>query len=134
VQHWYAYHSDKVMKHTYASVKASQIYLTKYHPIELDDVVWVIEGDLKKPACFRLADCFRYRFIRYPLFPIGYEKFKFKISDHHSLLAHEILIDKAEAWFSTLHSKYITKQKFFHSLRSEPSIVNGLCHISGIKV
>lgn len=120
------------MRHTYASVKASQMYLTKNYSIELDDVVWVIEGDLKKPAHFRLADCFRYMFIKYPPFPAGSGKFKFKISSRHSLLAHEILIDKAAPWFSMLHSKYITKQKFFHSLDQEPLIVNGLRDVSGI--
>ena len=53
LRHWYAYHSDRVMGYTYASVGASQMYLTKCHPLALSDVIWVVEGDLKKPAGFR---------------------------------------------------------------------------------
>ena len=133
MRHWYAYHSDRVMGYTYASVGASQMYLTKCHPLALSDVIWVVEGDLKKPAGFRLTDCFRYTLAEYPPFPAGYEGFKLKILGHSSLLTHEIPLDKAELWFSTLHSMYITKQKFFHSLSLELSMVTGLCHASNIK-
>lgn len=121
------------MGYTYASVGASQMYLTKYWSLRVGDVIWVVEGDLKKPKGFHLADCFQCASTEYPPFPPGYGKFKLKVLGCSSFLVREIALDKTELWFDILHSKYITKQRFFSSLSFEPTILAGLCDISGIK-
>lgn len=133
MDHWYAYHSDSVMKHSYASVGASQLYLTKRYSFAIGDIVWVVEGDLNRPKGFALVDCFRCAEVEYPPFHSGYERFKLKIVGRSSLLACEIPLTKMESWFATLHADYITKRRSFSLLTRELEIVNGLSRISGIR-
>jgi hypothetical protein len=127
MQHWYAYHSDVTMKHTYASLCVSQMYVTSLKPsLFLGDVIWVVESDESKPAKkFRLADCFRVTKTLRPPFPAGYGKFVLKLEGVPLPFASPLQLCKGDPWFEILHRKYITKQKFFNKLDSEPVVVNG---------
>jgi hypothetical protein len=135
MQHWYAFHSDKTMKHTYASVAASQMYVTRPPAfLTLGDFIWVVEGDLSKPMNFQLADCFKVERTRLPPFSAGYERFALKLEGTRSLLARPLALSKSEPWFARLHANYITKRKFFNPLFSEPAVLRGLLKASGVVV
>lgn len=110
------------------------MYLTRF-PSKLakGDIIWVIEGDLRTPTRFTLADCFEYFDAKHPPFAVAYKRFTIRILGSHSLLRSSSALNRADEWFFKLHSHFITKQKFFNSLAVEPEIVDGLCHISDVK-
>jgi hypothetical protein len=76
VKHWYTYHSEKTMGHTYASAGASGIYLSRT-PTKLDvgDIISIVEGDIRTPKRFSLVDCFAYSDAEFPPFVRSYSKF-----------------------------------------------------------
>lgn len=132
LQHWYVYHSTETMRHSYASTGSSSVYSTTLQPkLCFGDAIWVIEGDTSTPRKFALVDCFRYEDTKYPPFSNGYDAFKLRVVGT-SLLKHTIPLQKEGEWFSRLHSKYITKQRFFERLSSEPEVIVALQKISGI--
>jgi hypothetical protein len=135
VQHWYGYHSEKTMGYAYDTAGGSAMYI-KRPPAKLvmNDIVWVVEGDLRNPTRFALVDCFEYTYAEYPPFAPAFTKFGLRVLGTRSLLSGTVPLNRAERWFSELHSRFITKQKFFNSLISEPEIVDGLLRISGIKL
>ena len=134
MQHWYSYHSEKTMGHTYASAGCPGMYLSRApKKLEVGDIVWVVEGGLRTPVRFSLVDCFEYSDAKLPPFAPSYSKFAIQILGHHSLLRTSIPFNRTEKWFAELHARFITKQKFFNRLEGEPAIVEGLCSASGIK-
>lgn len=133
--HWYVYHSQKAMGHSYASIGASVVYSTKKQPkLCLGDVVWVVEGDSSTPTEFALVDCFKVHMADTPPFPPGYGKFQLKAMGERSLLSKPFRLGAEMEWFEELHSRYITKQRFFHSLGGEPNILDGLLTASGAAI
>jgi hypothetical protein len=134
VKHWYSYHSEKTMGHTYASAGGSGTYLSRT-PTKLDagDIVWVIEGDIRTPTRFSLVDCFAYSDAEFPPFVPLYSRFAIRILGHHSLLRSPVPLNRADRWFFALHGRFITKQKFFSCLEEEPELVEGLCTVSAVK-
>jgi len=133
--HWYVYHSRNAMRHTYASLGRSLVYSTKRQTkLCLGHYVWVIEGTESNPAAFSLVDCFKVTETDIPPFPPGYDQFQLKAAGDKSLLSGEIPLDAATGWFKDLHGRYITKQKFFHNLREEPAILEGLRATSGVAI
>ena len=134
MRHWYSYHSEKTMGHTYASTGSSSMYLSRVpQKLEADDIIWVIEGDNRTPKRFSLVDCFEYSDTEFPPFAPSYSRFAIRILGHHSLLKGPVLLNRADKWFFDLHGGFITKQKFFSCLEGEPGLIAGLCTASGIK-
>lgn len=134
MQHWYSYHSEKTMGHTYASAGGSGMYLSRApKKLEAGDIVWVVEGDIRNPKRFSLVDCFEYSNTELPPFAPSYSRFVIRILGHHSLLRSPMPLNRADKWFFDLHSRFITKQKFFNRLEEEPELVKGLCTASGIR-
>lgn len=122
------------MGYPYARVGGSAMYLTRRpSKLESGDVVWVIEGDLRSPTRFSLVDCFEFSDHEDPPFAPAYAKFAVRILGHRSILRSASPLNRADKWFADLHSRFITKQKFFTSLAAEPEIVEGLCNFSGVK-
>ncbi|WP_273455872.1 hypothetical protein [Nevskia ramosa] len=135
MQHWYVYHSQKTMKRPYSFAVGSAVFSTKNQPKLCNgDIVWVVDGDLAEPSQFKLADCFRVEATEIAPLPIGYEQFKVKASASSSLLLEPAKLGIDLKWFELLHARYITKQRFFHSLSNEPEILDGLRRISGVKI
>lgn len=133
MNHWYAYHSEKTMGHTYASVGASTMYMRREpSALEAGDLIWVIEGDLRSPTRFTLVDCFEFSDVEYPPFKQSYQKFAVRITGHRSLLMTPSPLNRADAWFADLHGRFITKQRFFNQLNSDPHIIEGLASIGGV--
>lgn len=130
MQHWYVYHSIETMGHPYESGVSAVYTTSEQRKLCFGDIIWVIEGDIGKHKQFRLVDCFRNNEQKYPPFPIGYTKFRLKVSGEVSLLKGPIPLSKEYEWFSELHSKFITKQKFFNVLTLQ--ISDGLLNTSGI--
>jgi len=134
LQHWYSYHSQKVMSYPYPKVGRSGMYSGKsLSKLCKDDVIWVVEGDLGKPTTFTLVDCFKYSDTEYPPFAPDYSKFNKRVLGDKSLLSGSYSLNLADKWFAELHSRFIRKRKFFNLLTPEPGIIEGLCHVSGIK-
>lgn len=134
MKHWYSYHSEKTMGHTYASTGRSSMYLSRApKKLEVGDFVWVIEGDIRTPTRFSLVDCFEYIDAEFPPFAPSYSRFGIRIFGYHSLLRSPVPLNRADKWFFALHSRFITKQKFFSCLEEEPELVEGLCTVSDIK-
>lgn len=70
MQHWYVYHSMNTMGHSYNSIGQSAAYSTKeQRKLCLNDVIWVIEGNMGNPKEFSLVDCFHYSSTDYPPIP-----------------------------------------------------------------
>lgn len=123
------------MGYPYAKVGGSAMYVTRPpSKLVMNDVVWVIEGDHRNPTRFTLVDCFEYSDAEHPPFAPAYTKFGIRILGNRSLLRSTAPLNRADKWFSELHSRFITKQKFFSPLTPEPEIVKGLLCISGIKL
>jgi hypothetical protein len=134
MKHWYSYHSEKTMGHTYGSTGRSAMYLTRAQKkLEVGDIIWVVEGNIRIPARFSLVDCFKYDDAEFPPFAPSYSKFVIRILGYNSLLPSPVPLNRADKWFFTLHGRFITKQKFFSCLEEEPELVEGLCTASGIK-
>jgi len=127
MQHWYVYHSTETMGHPYRSLGESAVFSKNEVPkLLLGDSIWVIEG----PKDFTLVDCFIYTETDDPPFRADYGGFKLKLAGDRSLLASELPLDKGNAWFKDLHSRFITKQRFFDRLTDEH--VEGLQVVSGV--
>jgi hypothetical protein len=134
LRNWYAYHSQKTMKHSYASVGKSGMYLTREHSaLCRGDIVWVVEGDLSNPTNYSLVDCFSYEEASYPPFSPEYSRFKIYIQGNKSFLRIPVSLDISVEWMTHLHGQYITKQKFFCPLHTEPKVQEGLSLVSGVK-
>jgi len=133
--HWYVYHSQKTMKRSYASLGMPAVYSTKSQPkLCGGDTVWVIEGNTANPVQFELADCFRVSAAECGPFPGDLAGFKARAVGSSSLLSTAIPLSNTVIWFSELHRRYITKQKFFCSLGDEPEIVAGLLSSSAVRL
>ncbi|MEO7622688.1 MAG: hypothetical protein ABIS30_06440 [Gallionella sp.] len=127
VRHWYVYHSQKTMGHTYASLGKSGVYSTPPQPkLCINDKIWVIEGDVCTPTNFRIADCFHYLKTSHPPFAQQYADFKFFISGDSLLPKQSEVLSKESSWFAELHKKFITKQRFFASITDNAAIIDGL--------
>jgi hypothetical protein len=121
------------MRRPYGTAHNSGIYLTRHRAKLLaGDLIWVIEGDTSTPTAFSLVDCFRYELVEHPPFAPEYSRFSVRVAGTSLLARGRIALDKAESWFSELHGRFITKQRFFSLLLSEPKIVNGLRIASGV--
>lgn len=133
MQHWYVYHSVETMGYSYESLARSVVYSTsEQKKLCFGDVIWVIEGDSSKHKQFRLVDCFKNDEQKYPPFNGRYSKFKLEVSSKLSLIEEPITLNKESGWFLELHSKFVTKQRFFETLPL--SISNGLLSVSGISL
>ena len=133
MQNWYVYHSEERMGHSYVSLDGHAVYSAANQPkLCFDDVIWVVEGDSNKPKSYYLVDCFHYRDTDYPPFPSGYSDFKLKVAGEGTLLNETVELSKGNEWFSTLHGKFITKQRFFSRMDEFPEVVAGLQDVSGI--
>jgi hypothetical protein len=129
LQHWYVYHSTKTMKCDYASLGESAAYSTsERRKLCLRDVIWVIEG----PGDFALVDCFRYEDADYKPLPAPFQRFKLKAKGNSSYLGDPKPLHTEMDWFHDLHSRYITKQKFFSLI--EPNHIHGLLEESGVSL
>jgi len=131
--HWYAYHSEKTMGYPYSSVGASGMYL-KREPknLLLGDIIWVIAGGVSTPTHFTLVDCFQHDRAERAPFSGRYSKFEIRVLGSRSLLRSPVRLSRNDEWFADLHARFITKQRFFVSLESEPDKVEGLSRVSGI--
>lgn len=129
---WYFYHSAKTMGHSYASMGTSTVY-RKSIPSKIcyKDRIWVVEGDVSNPRKFYLVDCFEFVEIKHKPFSEPYSKFEFQIIGT-SLFKAPILLNKDDEWFSILHNKYITKQRFFCPISNMEPILEGLRKIASI--
>lgn len=135
MRHWYVYHSQKTVKNTYSSLAESTVFSkSNRRDLCIGDIIWVVEGDLSNPVNFTLVDCFSYKNCDYPPFSAEFSDFKFKFFGI-SLFSHSaISLDKSIPWFSGLHSKYLSKQKFFNNIAAEPDVISGLLDVSGIVI
>lgn len=129
--HWYVYHSRKTMGHPYIGLPGPVVYSSKLQPkLCLGDTVWVIEGDESTPVNYTLVDKFFVSSTDTPS-PVGpYARFKLKVCGAKGLLTAGVPLISDMQWFSSLHGRYITKQRFFASLATEPDIERGLCDIA----
>lgn len=133
LQHWYVYHSTEIMGYDYSSLKSSAVYSTSAQPkLCFNDVIWVIEGDKSNPKNFKLVDCFINKEQRYPPFSADYAQFKLKAIGEKSLIKEPIKLSKEDKWFAELHSRFITKQKFF-SVLPQPIFIK-LLNVSGVNL
>ena len=133
MQHWYAYHSDKIMGEVYTIGNMSSFYITKDAAggaiLNKKDLVWVIEGDTNQPCNFKLADCFIYTELKLQPFKSSRSKFKFNISGQ-SLLKHQVNLTTRDEWFKNLYENFIINRKPFYPLTN--IIVQGLKDVSQI--
>ena len=123
---WYFYHSQNTMGQTYHISGESAVY-SKLENKKLcfGDRIWVIEGDLGQPVRFSLVDCFIYAENIHPPFSSPFYGFRIKYRGE-SLKPPEVRLNKSDSpWFSQLHSKYITKQRFFERI-IDVEILDGL--------
>lgn len=129
---WYVYHSERTMGRSYESFGEPFVLSTRRRPkLCLGDVIWVVEGFGRPLAGFRLADCFAVRATEESAIP----SFTLKVRGDESLIRSAIGLDPASMpWFASLHSRFITKQRFFNSLGSEPEISGGLRKVSGVAI
>jgi hypothetical protein len=135
MNHWLVYHSQRTMQHSYASLAEHAVYSTKEQTkLCFGDVIWVIEGSMFQPTQYSLVDCFRYTDTRYPPFPFPYSSFKLKILGKESLLSGAVSLDIGSGWQRTVHSRFLTKQRFFVWLQNEPDIAAGLIAAAGIRL
>jgi hypothetical protein len=126
MQHWYVYHSKATMGCDYKALDEAGAYSKKKQStLLLGDAIWVVEG----PGEFALVDCFLHTSTDYrPLsYPFGDFELKAKGA---SLIKGAIPLDASLPWFKELHSRYITKQRFFE--RVEGPIVAGFQSLSGV--
>lgn len=125
--HWYVYYSRETMGHAYENLPGPVVHSSKLQPkLCLGDTVWVVEGDESTPVNYTLVDKLVVDSTDTPS-PVGpYARFKLKVSGGKSLIAGAIPLTSDMHWFSSLHSRYITKQRFFASLGVEPEIERGL--------
>jgi len=129
--HWYVYHSRNTMGHAYSNAEARVVYSSKLQPkLCLGDTVWVVEGDECSPANFALVDTFLVRSTDVPSRVGPYTKFKLQVSGGESLLKCSVPLTSKLSWFESLHSRYITKQRFFMSLTAEPDIESGFRQVA----
>lgn len=135
MNHWYVYHSKKTMGHSYESLGESAVYSATEQPkLCIGDVVWVVEGGDSDPMTFSLVDCFRYTAAAYPPFSADYMRFKMKVAGSSLLGGRRVLLDNSFDWFRDLHTKYITKQRFFVRLHNDESIQKGLLDVSTVVI
>jgi hypothetical protein len=133
--HWYVYHSQKSMGHTYAELGAPVVFSTKNQPkLCHGDTVWVVEGDLSTPIDYAIVDCFAVQGTDMPPFPGSYSEFKLKVIGERSLLPKPIALDKSAPWFSELRDRFITKQRFFCSLEDHRQIQEDFAAASGVAI
>lgn len=133
--HWYVYHSQKSMGHSYAELAQPTVFSTKHQPkLCHGDIVWVIEGSTDTPTTYAIADCFKVQDTDFPPFTGRYSKFKLKVNGVRSLLAAAVPLDSSSPWFADLRDRFITKQRFFCSLRDHRSIQEGLTAKSGVAI
>ena len=136
MKHWYAYHSQNTMKHPYSDIGRSAFYLSKktVKNLCIGDLIWVVEGDTTTPANFFLVDCFKYSSSEFPPFKSEYSNFDICIIGT-SLLYSSILLNRnSDDWFADLHSRFITKQRFFNSIDDTQDIIDGFLNVSKIKI
>ena len=135
MKHWYFYHSQKTMGHSYASLCESAVFVSsEKSKLCLGDLIWVIEGDKDTPCNYQIADCFRYINTDYPPFTGVYSDFRRKLKGGSSLLPEPVPVTSRLLWFKELHGRFITKQRFCASLADEPTVVEGLLKSSGVGI
>ncbi len=100
LEHWYAYHSDNVMRDTYLSAGRPGMYIGRVpSTLEPNDIIWVVEGDRSRPMSFALVDCFVYNDFEDPPFPLDYSRFKLRLLGSHSLIKAAFPLSKSDPWF-----------------------------------
>ena len=133
--HWYVYHSQKTMGRSYADLGGPMAFSTKNQTkLCHGDTVWVIEGDLATPANHAIADCFKVHSTNIPPLIGGHSDFKLQVIGYPSLLRGPVALDISAPWFSELHKRFITKQRFFCSLEDHQKIREGLADVSGVAI
>lgn len=71
------------MGRPYPKLAEPRVYVTKRHAsLQPGDWIWVVEGDLRAPTRFSLADCFEVSAIKPDPFPGTASKFKFELQGH----------------------------------------------------
>lgn|SRR5690606_35369179 len=117
---WCVYHSQKTMGHPYSDLKECAVYSkTEQRKLGFGHTIWVIQGGLDTPTDFSLVDCFKVQDFDYPPFKGAYRDFAVKVRGE-SLLSGPVALDSSlGSWFSELHGKYLSKQRFFSSLKEE---------------
>lgn len=129
---WIAYHSQKTVGHSYASVSRHSVYSkTTQKKLCFGDVIWVIEGSNDIPTQYTLVDCFRYAETEYPPFLPPYDGFETRIIGKESLLAKPVALDMTVDWQVAIRDRFLTKHRFFVSLGGEAEIVAGLQALAG---
>lgn len=133
MQHWYAHHSAKRMGHPYPKQDEPRFYVTR-RPASLQpgDWVWVVEGDLRTPTRFSLADCFEVFAIKNDPFPGTRSAFRFELQGRTSKLTFNYGLNRADEWFATLHSAYLSRGIPFNRLDGFPHVIDGLKRTCGL--
>jgi hypothetical protein len=130
---WYVYHSAETMDCRYGNPEKNHVFSTSdKKKLCLNDDIWIIEGFGESPKIFYLAAHFIYKETEYPPFPSPYKGGKY--SDFNVMYAGPgnsygskfNLTFTDHPWFKELHSKYITKQKFFNDISGLPDVTSGL--------
>ena len=133
MQHWYAHHSEKAMGRPYPKLAEPRFYVTKRHAsLQPGDWVWVVEGDLRAPTRFSLADCFEVSSIKPDPFPGTASKFKFELQGRSSKLAFNYGLNRADEWFAQLHHMYLSRGIPFNRLDNFPKVIEGLKRTCGL--
>ncbi len=123
---WCVYHSEKKMGHPYSALAECAVFSkTEQKKLCFGDVIWVIQGGLDTPTNFTLVDCFEVQNFDYPPFKGAYSDFALKVLGESSMSESVVLDRSIDSWFSELHGKYLSKQRFFSALE-EKEILQGL--------
>jgi len=119
------------MGHPYSTLKECAVYSkTEQKKLCFGDTIWVIQGGLDTPTDFTLVDYFKVQDFDHPPFKGAYRDFALKVLGE-SLLPKAVALDASlGSWFSELHGKYLSKQRFFSALK-EDEILLGLRACSG---
>lgn len=133
MQHWYAHHSEKKMGRPYPKLAEPRFYITKrFASMQPGDWVWVIEGDLRTPTRFSLADCFEISAIKPDPFAGTASKFKFELQGRSSKLRFNYGLNRADEWFAKLHQMYLSSGIPFNRLDNQPDVITGLKRAAGL--
>jgi hypothetical protein len=121
------------MGRRYGRPELNRVFSTKERTkLCIDDGIWVVEGLGKSPKRYVLAASFIYIDPYHP--PFSYAKFgqvdgRFECaySGPGESFGDALPLDpEVLPWFADLHTRYITKQKFFEDITGRPAIVEGL--------
>jgi len=138
MRHWYVYHAEESMGRRYGRPTVNRAFSTVLRKkLCFNDRIWVVEGVGQSPKRFMLAASFIYADTHYQPFPFGMfgsvdGKFECAYSGPGECFEEKLQLDpESLPWFAKLHSRYITKQRFFDDISGHTEIVNGLTQLAG---